>query len=148
MTVTKGHLVTAAAGVINDGAGRVLLVRQNYGQRRWGLPGGRINPDETPAHAVIREIRAETGLETNVVDMVGLYHLCGGGDALPEQLTYAFRCEVIGGEASVNLPGKIAQVAWYDPDALPAPTTFTAPIVVADSAAGRSGVVTDVERPG
>lgn len=147
MTVTKGHLVTAAAGVISDGAGRVLLVRQNYGQRRWGLPGGRINQDETPVHAVIREIRAETGLETNVVDMVGLYHLCGGGDGLPEQLTYAFRCEIVGGEASVNLPGKIAQVAWYDPGALPSPTTFTAPIVVADSAAGRSGVVMDVERP-
>lgn len=143
-----GSLVTAAAAVIHDPAGRVLLIRQNYGQRRWGLPGGRINAGETPVHAVIREVRAETGLETRVVDMVGLYHLCGGDNGLPDQLTYAFRCEVVGGEASVNLPGKVAQVAWHDPAALPTPTTASVPIVVADSAAGLSGAVKDVLRPG
>ncbi len=142
---SSGGLVTAAAAVIHDSSGRVLLVRQSYGQQRWGLPGGRINAGETPAHAVIREVRSETGLETRVIDLVGLYHLCGG--VLPEQITYAFRCEVIGGEASVNLPGMVAAVGWHAPDQLPAPTTATAPVVVADSSAGRSGVVADVVRP-
>ncbi|PZS31546.1 MAG: ADP-ribose pyrophosphatase [Pseudonocardiales bacterium] len=139
-------LVTAAAGLIHDGAGRVLLIQQNYGRRRWGLPGGRVNSGETPVHAVIREVRMETGLETAVIDLVGLYHLCGGDDGLPEQLTYAFRCEVVGGEASVNLPSKVAHVGWYDPRTLPSPTTPSVPIVVPDSASGRSGVVRDIVR--
>ena len=147
MSDSPTRLVTAAAAVIHDPSGRVLLIRQNYGQRRWGLPGGRINTGETPVHAVIREVRMETGLETEVVDMVGLYHLCGGDNGLPEQITYAFRCKVIGGEASVNLPSKVAQVGWHEPSALPSPTTPSVPIVVADSAAGRSGVVRDVVRP-
>jgi 8-oxo-dGTP diphosphatase len=141
-------LVTAAAAVIHDAAGRVLLIQQNYGQRRWGLPGGRVNSGETPVHAVTREVRTETGLETSVIDLVGLYHLCGGEDNLPEQLTYAFRCAVVGGEASVNLPGKVARVGWHDPGNLPSPTTPSVPIAVTDSAAGRSGVVTDIVRTG
>ncbi len=145
--VTNG-LVTAAAGVISDEAGRILLIQQNYGQRRWGLPGGRVNVGETPGHAVVREVRKETGLETVVVDLVGIYHLCGGDDVLPEQLTYAFRCKVVGGEASVNLPSKVARVGWHDPDRMPAPTTPSASDVVTDCAAGRSGVVRDVVRAG
>ena len=139
-------LTTVAAALIPDGAGRLLLIQQNYGRRRWGLPGGRVNFGETPVHAVIREVRMETGLETEVIDLVGLYHLCGGDDALPEQLTYAFRCEVVGGEASVNLPGKIARVGWHDPGALPSPTTPSVPVMVGDGAAGRSGVVRDIIR--
>lgn len=140
-------LLTVAAGVIRDPAGRLLLIQQNYGQRRWGLPGGRINFGETPVHAVIREIRTETGLETRVVDLVGLYHLCGGAGTLPNQLTYAFRCEVVGGEAVVNLPSKLASLGWYDAGDLPSPTTPSVPIVIGDSAAGRSGMVSDVIRP-
>ncbi len=147
MSPSTGGLVTTAAAVIHDPAGRVLLIRQNYGQRRWGLPGGRINGGETPVHAVVREVRMETGLETRVVDLVGLYHLCGGSDGLPEQITYAFRCEIVGGEASVNSPGKVARVGWHEPQALPSPTTASVPIMVADSAAGRSGIVKDVVRP-
>jgi 8-oxo-dGTP diphosphatase len=145
---SANRLVTAAAAVIHDAAGRVLLIQQNYGQRRWGLPGGRVNSGETPVHAVIREVRMETGLETVVIDLVGLYHLCGGGDGLPEQLTYAFRCEVVGGEASVNLPGKVAHVGWHDPLGLPSPTTTSVPVVVTDGASGRSGVVRDIVRTG
>ena len=147
MSDSSRGLLTVAAAVIHDPAGRVLLIRQNYGQRRWGLPGGRIHAGETPVHAVIREIRTETGLETEVIDLVGLYHLCGGTGSPPEQLTYAFRCGVVGGEASVNLPSKVAGLGWYDPSELPSPTTPSAPIVVADSAASRSGVVKDVVRP-
>jgi 8-oxo-dGTP diphosphatase len=140
------QLVTAAAALIHDAEGRVLLVRQAYGRRLWGLPGGRIEANETPTHAVVRDVRTETGLEIQVVDLVGLYHLIGGTSELPEMLTYAFRCEVVGGEACVNLPSKVAQVAWQDPSALPAPTTATTPVAVADSSRGRSGVVIDVVR--
>jgi len=142
-----GHqLVSAAAAVIHDGQGRVLLVRQNFGQQRWGLPGGRIAAGETPVHAVVRDVRLETGLETEVVDLIGLYHLIGGNHGLPEQLTYAFRCTVVGGEASVNAPGRIREVGWHPANGLPRPTTATAPVAIADAVAGRSGVVADVIR--
>ena len=86
----------AAAAVICDGEGRVLLVQQSSGQRRWGLPGAHLGPRDLPVNAIVHEVRRETGMETRVVDLLGLYHLTGAlaGDdeELPDVLTYAFRC--------------------------------------------------------
>ncbi len=43
--------------------GEVLMVRHTYGDRHlWDLPGGRVNRDEAPLHAAIRELREETSL--------------------------------------------------------------------------------------
>src|SRR5260370_37730879 len=106
------YVTRATAAIIDDSEGRVLLVRQSYGQKRWGLPGAHIEPTDLPTQAVVREVRRETGLETRVVDMVGLYHLRGAldGDAedLPAVRTYAFRCEVVEGEPALNGYGRIA----------------------------------------
>ncbi|MBK5911518.1 hypothetical protein CCR85_08450 [Rhodothalassium salexigens] len=41
-------------------AGQVLVLRQPDG--RWDLPGGRVEPNETPAAALARECWEETGL--------------------------------------------------------------------------------------
>ena len=145
-------LVTrATAAVIGDAEGRVLLALQSYGQCRWGLPGTHIEPTDIPSEAIVREVRRETGLETQIVDLVGLYHLTGGLDGdeevLPDLLTYTFRCEVLGGtEPVLNGKGRIRQLGWHLPLALPSPTTTTASAVLVDAAAGRSGVVRHLAR--
>jgi ADP-ribose pyrophosphatase YjhB (NUDIX family) len=140
--------LTAAVGaVITDSAGRVLLCRQRQGHRLWVLPGGKIRPDESPINAAIRDIREETGMETEVVDLVGLYQLTGDtcGEDLPDVLMHVFRgrCE---GEATVNAPGRISRVSWHDPTDLPEPITATTRAAIADAAAARSGVLRVVQR--
>lgn len=142
----------AAAAVICDSEGRVLLVRQSSGHRRWGLPGAHLDPDELPVDVVVREIRRETGMEARVVDLLGLYHLTGplDGDAeeLPDVLTYAFRCEPVSGEPVLNGRGRISDLGWYGPSEQPESVTATAGAALADCGAGRSGVVRDVTRSG
>jgi 8-oxo-dGTP diphosphatase len=144
------HVTRTAAAVIGDAEGRVLLVQHTNGQRRWGLPGAHIEPTDLPTEAVVREVRRETGLETRVVDMVGLYHLTGGLDGddevLPDLLTYAFRCEVVEGEPVLNGRGRICHLGWHQPDSVPRPATITAAAAVADAAAGRSGVIRHLAR--
>jgi ADP-ribose pyrophosphatase YjhB (NUDIX family) len=54
-------LLPSVTAVIRDDAGRVLLVRQKDGGV-WSTPGGAIEPDESPADAVVREAWEETGL--------------------------------------------------------------------------------------
>lgn len=59
----------AAAVIIRDG--RLLMVRQrgtgpsgrHDGLEYWTLPGGGIQPGETPEQAVMREVAKGTGLE-------------------------------------------------------------------------------------
>jgi 8-oxo-dGTP diphosphatase len=141
--------VTSAVGaVISDPAGRVLLCQQSNGHRWWGLPGGKIRQGESPVHAVIRDVREETGMETDIVDLVGIYQLTGDtcGEHMPDLLMHVFRGRCDGGEATVNAPGRISRLSWHDPAALPEPMTATTRAAIADAVAARSGVVRVVQR--
>jgi 8-oxo-dGTP diphosphatase len=140
-------LTSAVAAVIRDPVGRVLLCQQSHGHRLWGLPGGRIRGGESPIRAVIRDILEETSTETEIVDLIGIYHLTGNGYGdLPDVLIHVFRGKVALGDLTVNAPARICRLAWYDPDGLPEPVTATARAAVADAVAGHSGVLRYVRR--
>jgi 8-oxo-dGTP pyrophosphatase MutT (NUDIX family) len=57
-----------AVVVVPDGEGRaaILLTRRASGLRRhggqWALPGGRLDPEETPENGALRELEEEIGL--------------------------------------------------------------------------------------
>ena len=51
-----------AQGLIRNHAGEILLCELSY-KNEWDLPGGVVDPHESPAHAVVREIREELDLE-------------------------------------------------------------------------------------
>lgn len=71
--------------------GHVLATTRRGTTNRWGLPGGRVDPGETPVMAAIRETREETGFEI-VVDEVPLY--VGPCDDGP--LTVTYRARIVG----------------------------------------------------
>jgi 8-oxo-dGTP diphosphatase len=53
--------IRIAAGLIVDGAGRVLLVRKR-GTQTFMQAGGKIEPHESPAQALARELKEELGI--------------------------------------------------------------------------------------
>ena len=140
-------LTNAVAAVIEDPAHRVLLCQQSQGHRLWALPGGRIRLGESPLHAAVRDIRVEVGADVQIIDLVGLYQLTGDGcgDDLPDVLVHVFRAR-LDGEATVNEPGRIARLCWYEPDQVPHPMTATTRCALEDALARRSGVLREVLR--
>lgn len=118
--VAKAILVPAVMGVaviVEDGQGRILLVRHSYAPG-WGIPGGGVDRGEPPERTVTREMREEVnfqGSETPTflslhvrkvlwfTNFVAVYHLRGEIDFKP------------------NL--EIVAAAFFPPDALPADTT-------------------------
>src|SRR3954468_2061890 len=77
---------SVVAAVISDDAGRLLLCQLRLGHELWSLPGGKIRNGESPVHAVIRDVREETGTEIEITNIVGMYCLTGSGcgESLPD----------------------------------------------------------------
>ncbi len=59
-------LVTVVAVALVDPDGRVLIAQRPEGKPMaglWEFPGGKLEPDEVPEAALIRELREELGIE-------------------------------------------------------------------------------------
>ncbi len=140
-------LNSAAAIVLCNERGEVLLVKENYGRERWGLPGGFVEDGESPTEAAVREAAEEIGLTVKLDHLIGLYHLRhepGGTRFRASGLRFIFAGRIVSGEPTVPDTGEIADCAWFASDDLPAHTTHTAPLGVQDAADGRVGVLREL----
>lgn len=69
-TGTTAEQVAAGLLIRDD---RVLLGRRSAGRRfggRWALPGGHVEPGETPGDAVVRELQEELGIHAELAGTV------------------------------------------------------------------------------
>jgi ADP-ribose pyrophosphatase YjhB (NUDIX family) len=133
----------AAAAVIFDAEGRVLLMREAYERERYGLPGGVIEEGESPRSAAIRETREELGLAVLAHELIAVYHLRTNRS---DGLRFFFRCEIVGGGTPTVPPtGEVASFVWARVDALPEPLTTTAPYAVEDAAKGLRGIYREID---
>ena len=98
-----GHeliLYPAAGAAIFDAERRILLQEKTF-EPGWFLPGGAIEPGETPEEALVREVAEETGL---IVRPRGVLLMIGGVDFRYEypngdqvEITGPiYRCDIVG----------------------------------------------------
>ena len=81
----SGSGIPCVGAVVTDSRGRLLLIKRGHepGAGLWSLPGGRIEPGETDAEALIREMREETGLTVEPGRLLGRVRRPGaGGDVI------------------------------------------------------------------
>ncbi|AVH56733.1 MULTISPECIES: (deoxy)nucleoside triphosphate pyrophosphohydrolase [Streptomyces] len=65
------RIVVVGAALLSGG--RLLAARRSAPPElagRWELPGGKVEPGETPEHALVRELREELGVEAEPVERV------------------------------------------------------------------------------
>jgi 8-oxo-dGTP diphosphatase len=60
--------------VISNSEGHVLLLKRTYGDKKWGLPGGGVDPGETIHQAITRECLEEIGIEVQDAVLTGFYY--------------------------------------------------------------------------
>ena len=106
--------VLGANALVLDAGGRVLLVRHRY-QSGWRLPGGGVDPGETPLTCLRRELTEELGLESGRYVLAGIYtrRLFWLGHTV-----VLYRIEGITGKLAPNW--EISQTLWADPSNPPA----------------------------
>jgi len=67
------HKDGAVCIVIRDS--KILMIRQKRGDKEYhGIPGGGIEPGETPQQAAIRELWEECNVSGQIVKSLGTYH--------------------------------------------------------------------------
>lgn len=104
----------AAIALITDERGQVLLVKQTGGPfaGSWLLPGGQAGGDESAVHALVREVREETGLTMSDATYVTGYRTSGHGYDLTVLL---YRGRATG----TVVPERGSDARWFDAPAIP-----------------------------
>lgn len=100
----RSHVTPAvgAQAALFDNVGNVLVQRR-ADTGAWGLPGGWVEPNESPAETATRETREETGLVVTPGTLVDVYHLSPEERYGPHgQVVVLYRCEIEGGTLDGN----------------------------------------------
>jgi 8-oxo-dGTP diphosphatase len=65
----------SVAALVRNKKGEILLVKRGVepGKEKWALPSGFIEIEETPEKACLRELKEETGLKGNKLELIGVY---------------------------------------------------------------------------
>ncbi|WFE40084.1 NUDIX hydrolase [Micromonospora sp. WMMD998] len=106
----------AAAALITDPAGRVLLVKPTY-RDHWAFPGGYVEEGEFPHDACGREVREELGLAVPVRELLVVDWAPPSGSRPRAIISFTFDCGSRADTDGITLPGQeLEDVAFFSPD--------------------------------
>jgi len=116
----------SAGGVaikIEDGVAYVACIgrRNRAGRLEWCLPKGHIEAGETTEIAAIREVAEETGIDSEILQPLGIIdYWFTGDDRRVHKKVHHYLLEALGGEITTeNDPDREAEVAaWLRIDEL------------------------------
>lgn len=94
-----------------DKTGKLLMVKRRD-VPVWVIPGGGIEPGETPEQGAVRETKEETGFDIKIVREVAEYVYKGKG-----KKNHIFEAKVTGGKAQINCEAR--EIFFFDLNELP-----------------------------
>ena len=109
--------VRCVGAIVRDERGRLLMVRRGHAPSAgtWSVPGGRVEPGESDAEAVVRELREETGLEVRPGELVGRVERPALDGVVYDIHDYA--ADVVSGQLAAGTDA--ADARWVAEDELP-----------------------------
>jgi ADP-ribose pyrophosphatase YjhB (NUDIX family) len=109
------------SALVEDPAGRLLLARRAVEPflGLWDPPGGFLEEGEHPVEGLRRELLEETGLDAEVGPFVGAWmDVYGGADEAAATLNLYWSVRMAAGD--LRAADDVAELRWFEPDALPA----------------------------
>jgi 8-oxo-dGTP pyrophosphatase MutT (NUDIX family) len=115
---TANSVVPSVTVAVRDDRGRVLLIHK-VDNNLWALPGGGHDAGESITDTAVREVREETGLDVEVVRLVGTYtnpnHVMAYDDGeVRQQFSLCFEGRWIGGQPRED-GTETKEVRWVTP---------------------------------
>lgn len=111
--MSDARRIVVSAVVIRDADGRILLVRKR-GTSRFMLPGGKLEPGESPSECAVREVNEELGvvLDPAVVTPLGEWEAAAANEPDHVVFGYVFAHPYVPG---IAVQGEIDELHWFDP---------------------------------
>jgi 8-oxo-dGTP diphosphatase len=109
-----------ASAIVLDGEGRILLGRRAGEPERgkWDILGGFLEEGEHPLEALVRELREETGLEVEPLELAAVdMDVYGDAPDAPSTLNLYWTARVISGEPKAA--DDVSELRWFAPEELP-----------------------------
>lgn len=112
------HVTWVVAAILKDTHGRILIAQRPEGKSHaglWEFPGGKVEPNEDPETALVRELKEELGITVAPTDLIPLtfvsyryphYHM----------VMLVYSCEVWQGEV-YPCEGQ-GGLAWIEPNTI------------------------------
>ena len=113
-------IAIAVSAFTLDNTGCLLMIRRSDNDR-YAIPGGQLELGETLTQALIREVREETGIDVEVIDVIGLYSnpnhvMAYDNGEVRQEFSICFRARPIGGELQTS--NESSEALWVDRDEL------------------------------
>lgn len=96
--------IAGVGAVVLDAENRILLVRRGKPPLagEWSLPGGALELGERLEDGIRREVREETGLDVEPLEIVAVFDHISRADDAPDRVRFHYvlvdyRCRVLGG---------------------------------------------------
>lgn len=118
---TAGYMtpkVAVGAIVTNDHEQLLLIQRSDSGM--WLYPTGWCDPGYSAPEVVLKEVREETGIEADLVRLIGVLDGMRLGASKVPLYSLLFLCRARGGILTPH-PLECLDVGWFDEDNLPTP---------------------------
>ena len=114
---------TVQAWIDRDGSYLALRRDEEPLKGKWNMPGGFVEVGEPGEEAIAREVREETGLEVEVVELIGIFDSTyGSGEDAKPIFDVAYRCRITGGEADdLAVSDESSDARWFPLAEFPEP---------------------------
>jgi len=113
---------------LRDRPGELVFIERAHDPIGLALPGGFIDEGEWAADAAVREMKEETGLDVELVELFHVY-----SDPARDQRRHTMSVVFIGRATGTPVGGDdAARAIVCNPDALPQPLVFDHALIVAD----------------
>ena len=114
-------LVLSVNVAVIDDQGRVLVIRRSDNDN-WALPGGAMDTGESIAQAAVRETKEETGIDSEITGLVGIYTnprhviLYTSNGEVRQECSVVFTARAVAGEPTPS--SESSEVRWVAADEL------------------------------
>jgi ADP-ribose pyrophosphatase YjhB (NUDIX family) len=102
----------------------MVLLQRRRDSGNWSLPGGVLDIGETISECCVREVLEETGLNVEVVRIIGIYsdprHVIEYADGeIRQQFSICFECRIKSGNVHLTNNDEVTELQWFPTSSLP-----------------------------